>query len=1131
MTTSKDLQERRDRLSSSQRALLEKRIRRQALPTAGTPSLPPIPRRPTDVAVPASFAQQRIWFLEQLESGTATYNMPMALQIKGQLYIPALEQSLVEIVRRHEILRTTFVDVDGKPFQDVYADCSLPLPLLDLRMYPEAQRMAEAFQFMTREAQRTFDLKTGPLLRCHLLQIAGDEYIFLLTIHHIISDGWSSGIFHQELVTLYSAALAGKPSPLADLPLQYGDYACWQQEELQGQAFEQQLAYWKQQLEQRPDPLTLPLDYPRPAVQTFSGARCYFAFSVALTRALRSFCQQEGVTLFMATLAAFQGFLARYTGQYDMLIGTSIANRTRAELEGLIGFFSNTLALRTDLSGNPTVRELLMRTRKIALDAYANQEVPFERALSAPLHLPVMFILQNTPESALHVEHMSFEPMDLETDTAKLDLLLNLNDQAEMTGFFEYNADLFAGATVERMTQQFQAYLAHLIAHPEARLADVPIVSPAERQCMLVDWNQTSRVFSQGSTLQSLFEAQAAATPQALALEDGEEAISYADLNQRANQLAHMLRALGIGPESLVGLYFERSCAQLIGVLAILKAGGAYLPLDSASPGSWLISTLLDAQVSLVLTSVDLLPSLSTYPGKVFCPEELEGELAQQPVTNPGVPVAPDNLAYVIYTSGSTGKPKGVQVAHRSIVNHCAAIAQEYQLNPADRVVQFASLSFDAAAEELYPTWSRGATLVLRPADLAVHVEDWHDWLASRRISILNLPTAYWHHWMTGLAQQPGALPSCLRLVIVGGEQVLPEYYAQWRRFAGSQIQWSNTYGPTECTVTATLYTSAINAYEDHWHRGIVPIGQPLANLSTYVLDEQLQPVPINVIGELYIGGVGVARGYLHCPDLTAERFLPNPYAKKAGERFYRTGDMARYLPDGLLEYCGRRDGQVKIRGYRIELGEISTVLAQHSSVQECIVVAREDPPGEKHLVAYLTGTDIPDRSVLQQFLQGRLPAYMVPALFVTIPELPITTSGKIDVRALPVPDRERLQSQKEEIEPRNAVEEVLVGIWQEVLGRDQISVEDNFFEIGGHSLLATQLLSRVDRVFSVSLPLRILFEIPTIANLAAFLLQDEQESAQRLLTAQLFLQVAELSEEEIDALLQDVDNSTQRGV
>jgi amino acid adenylation domain-containing protein len=1129
MTTSENLQARRNRLSAEKRALLEKRLHGQIAPADETSA---IPRRQAGVTIPASFAQQRLWFLEQLEPATATSTIPTALRIRGKLNISALQQSLDEIMRRHEILRTTFGALDGKPVQHVHATWSVPLTLFDFRTSPEEQKSDQVLQFMKQEVQKAFDLERGPSWRCTLFHMAEDEYILLLVMHHLISDGWSTVIFTREFRALYQVALDGESSPLADLPLQYADFACWQQEELQGQVFEKQLTYWKQLLEPLPEPLALPLDYPRPAVQTFRGAKEHFILAREVSDALRQRCQQEGITLFMALLAALSGFLSRYSGQVDLTLGTSIANRTRPELENLIGFFSNTLALRVDLTGNPTVHEFFKRVRQIAMDAYANQEVPFEYAIYRQLRLPVMLILQNTPAPILDIEDLSFEIIPLDTHTAMFDLLVNINDQPELTGYFEYNADLFEHETVERMLRHFQVYLTDMIANPAKRLSDVQMLSPAEQQCLLVDWNRTAQPFSQAAMLHALFEAQAEATPTAVAVIDGEQRITYQELNHDANQLAHMLRGMGVGPEVIVGLYLKRSWRQMAGVLAILKAGGAYLPLDIASPGEWLVNTLHDAQTQLVLTTSDLRPTLSTYQGTVLCLDSSEASAARYPLTNPGVAVAPNDLAYVIYTSGSTGRPKGVQVEHRSVVNHCCAIAQQYHLTSADRVVQFASLSFDAAAEELYPTWSCGATLVLRPDDLAVRLDDWHAWLQTQQISVLDLPTAYWHHWVSGLAQQPDVvLPSCLRLVIIGGEQALPERYARWKQVAGPQIQWSNTYGPTETTVTAVLYIPSPGAEENHRLTEAVPIGQPLANLTAYVLDGQLQPVPINVVGELYIGGVGVARGYLNRPDLTAECFLPNPYAQNAGERFYRTGDMVRYLPNGQLEYFGRGDQQVKIRGYRIELGEISSVLAQHPNVQECAVVAREDQPGDKYLAAYLTGDHLPDRATLQHFLKERLPAYMIPAAYVALAELPLTTSGKINLRALPAPDQESFQSQRDLVAPRNAVEEALVAIWQEVLGREQIGVEDNFFEIGGHSLLATQLMARVDQVFSVTLPLRLLFETPTIAHLAALLLQDEQEADQRLLTAQLFLQVAELSEEEIDALLQSTENGTYEGV
>ena len=1080
---------------------------------------------------PLSFAQQRLWFLDQLEPGSTAYLIPGALRLHGALDARALEWSLQELVRRHESLRTTFAEREGQPIQVIWPDETFSLPIRDLRSLGQREREEETQRLIEQEVRQPCDLARGPLLRTMLIRLENEEHVLLLILHHIVFDAWSDEILRRELAALYGAALAGQSSPLPSLPIQYADFAIWQRQWLQGSILEAQLNYWKKQLQGAPAFLDLPTDYPRPVQQTFRGRSLTFSLPQALLQALERLGQQEGTTLFMTLLAAWQVLLSRYTGQEDIVVGIPVANRTQLEMENLIGFFVNTLALRTDLSGNPSFREVLRRVREVALEAYSHQDAPFEQVVEAvqpprdasrsPL-FQVMFSLENTTMASLDLPGLRVQAVDIEDQVAKFDLSLSLQSGSDsLSGVLEYNTDLFAEATIERMAQHFQIAIADIISNPEKRLADVLLLPPAEQHLLLVDWNSTRQPFPQKTTLHELFTTQAEATPTALAVIDGEQLLTYHELNQQANQLAHRLQQLGVGPETLVGLYLNRSCTQMVGVLAILKAGGAYLPLDVASPGIWLMATLQDAQVELVLTTTDLQANLEAYQGTVFCLDNQKAHLSSYPVTNPLVSATPANLAYVIYTSGSTGKPKGVQIEHRSIVNHCWAIMRHYHLSAVDRVAQFASLSFDAAAEELYPTWASGATLVLRPHDLATTIEEWHAWITEMRISVLDLPTAYWHYWVTGLNTSI-SLPSCLRLVIVGGERALPERYAQWQRVAGPQVQWSNTYGPTESTVTAVLTAPLTGTKEEHWRGGRVPIGRPLANLSAYVLDGQLEPVPVNVVGELYLGGMGVARGYMQCPDLTAERFLPDPYAQRVGERLYRTGDLARYRPDGILEYCGRSDQQVKIRGYRIELGEISAVLAQHPAVQGCVVVVREDSPGENYLVAYVAGSQIPARSVLRHFLQGRLPAYMVPAIFVVLPELPLTISGKIDVRALPAPDRENLERQRELVAPRNAVEEVLVRIWQELLGQTSISVEDNFFEMGGHSLLAIQLMARIDQVFSLVLPLRVLFETPTIANLAAFLLQAEQEYEQRLLTAHLFLKVEELSEEEIDALLRD---------
>lgn len=1123
MAAINDLAQRRTALSESKQALIEMRLKRKGQTDQRSTSLP---KRPADAVVPASFVQQRLWFLDQLEPDSATLNIPIALRIHGNLRVSIMEQSLSEIVRRHETLRTTFPEIDGKPIQRIHDPWPVSLPVIDLRTYSEQEREQEAYHRATQEAQLAFDLASEPLLRGRVFQLAENEYLLVIILHHIITDGWSMGIFAQELIEHYQAYLTGKPLSLPPLPVQYADYVYWQQQALQGKELEQQLDYWRKQLADLPEPLELPTDRPRPAVQTFRGATYHFTLPRELAERLRAVSQQMGTTLFMTVLAAFQALLARYTGQEDMLIGTSIANRTRPELEQIIGFFANTLVLRTSLTGNPTFRELCMRVKDVALEAYAHQEVPFEQAVGRIPPMRVMFVLQNAPQAAVSIEGLTFEPIVLETGGSKFDLLFNLEDREDMACSFEYNADLFDVTTIERTQQHLQQFLTEALAHPDRRLSDIQFLSPTELQYLLVEWNETHDSLPL-TTLHHQFELQAERTPQALAIDDGERTCTYKSLHQQANQLAYYLRSLGVGADILVGLYLDRSLEQMLAVLGILKAGGAYVPLDSAFSGERFHWILQDAQVGIVITTSAFRQQLSEYNGVIVYLDELQSQLTGQPITTPRVETLPEHLAYVIYTSGSTGRPKGVQVTHRSVVNHALSIAKHYHLQSSDRVLQFASLSFDTAAEEIYPTWFSGATLVLRPPELPTSTAQWHQWLEQMHISVMEMPTAYWHQWTMNLAQETQAFPSHIRLVLVGGEQVLPDCYRQWLHHVGMQVQWSNTYGPTETTVTSLIYDAVSEDNTDT--NAKAPIGRPISNTQAYVFDAYLRPVPVGVVGELYLGGTGLARGYQQRPDLTAERFLPHPYAAQPGERLYRTGDLVRYLPDGNLEFLGRSDTQVKVRGYRIELAEITSVLYQHPAIQECVVVVREDQPGDKRLIAYIvtrdTGNSQPlDLHTIRAFLKERLPEYMLPNAFVTLSSLPTTTSGKINVRALPAPDTQGPLSPQEIVSPRNPVEEVLVDVWASVLNLPEVSIDDNFFDIGGHSLLATQLVARVQQIFTLDIPLRRLFEAPTVARFASVLLQDNDEAERILTTAQLLLSVAELSEEEVELMLLNND-------
>ncbi|HEY0604516.1 MAG TPA: amino acid adenylation domain-containing protein [Herpetosiphonaceae bacterium] len=912
-----------------------------------------------------SFAQQRLWFLDQLAPGMTAYNLPSAVRLRGRLDLPALHQSLAEIIRRHEAIRTTFATVDGQLVQVVAPESEQPadalLPLVDLRALPAPERDAEVRRLALEEARRPFDLAHGPLLRAGLLRVNDDEHVLLLTMHHIISDGWSLGVLVRELVALYSAFASGQESPLAPLPIQYADYAMWQREWLDGEVLEAQLEYWRQQL----DPagagtptLDLPTDWPRPAVQSFRGARCSFTIDRSLTDALNRVSRREGATLFMTLLAAFNVLLARYTHQPEIVVGTPIANRTQDDLEGLIGFFANTLALRTDLSANPSFRELLGRVRETALGAYAHQELPFEllveelqpqRDLSRNPLFQAMFVLQNAPTGALEAPGLVLEPLVLERDIALFDISLVMEETpAGLRGVFEYATDLFEATTIERMIGQLQQLLAQIAADAEQRIWSLPLVTAAEQQTIDA-WNATSAGFSADRCVHELFAEQAKRTPDAIAVVADNQSYTYADLDRRANWLAHYLHTLGVGPEIRVGVCMERSLDLIVALLGVLKAGGGYVPIDPGYPQERTQFILEDAAIAVVLMQSQLQDSLPALAIPVVC---VDRDWAQHPDTPPEVAVDPDNLAYIIYTSGSLGQPKGVLVTHRSLVNYTEAAHDLYGITSEDRVLQFASISFDASAEEIYPCLTRGGALVLRTDEMlatpAAFLRACDDW----KISVLSLPTAYWHQIAAQL--DPAVeLPATLRLLIIGGERALPERLAQWQEHAGDHVRVMNTYGPTEATIVATSATVAGPEHVAIKGRE-VPIGRPLPNVQAHILDALLQPVPIGVAGELYIGGVGVARGYLNRPDLTATQFIPDPFSATPGSRLYRTGDLVRARADGEIEFVGRVDHQVKVRGFRIELGEIEAVLAEHEAVREAIVVARDDAPGDTRLVAYV---------------------------------------------------------------------------------------------------------------------------------------------------------------------------------
>ena len=909
-----------------------------------------------------SYAQERLWFLDQLIADSSVYNVHNVARIKNRLNTRALEQTLNEIVRRHESLRTTFATVDGQPFQVISPTASLELPIVDLRDLPQEGRYDEALRAAAVEAKRPFDLSSGPLFRATLIRLADDDHILLLVMHHIVSDGWSVGVFTREMSTLYQAFSTGKPSPLPELPIQYADFAVWQREWLQGEVLDTQLSYWKQQLEGAPPVLELPTDYPRPAIETFRGGKISTEIPKSLTEALKAMSRREGATLFMTLMAGFQTLLYRYTGQEDVVVGSPIANRNRTEIEGLIGFFVNELVLRADLSGNPSFRELLSRVREAALGAYAHQDLPFEklvkelqpqRDISRNPLFQVALVNQNAPSERLDLPGLKVTPVEVDTDTAKFDLSLHLWEEADgLKGRWEYGADLFDAATIVRMAGHYNNLLEAVVRDPDQRLSELPILSAQESHQMLVEWNDTEVEYPTDRCIHELFEDQVQRTPDAISVVFEDQQLTYRELNRRANQLAHHLRALGVGPDKPVGICIERSLEMVVGILGTLKAGGAYVPLDPEYPKDRLTFMLDDSRTPVLLTLSTLLDSLPQRENLTVLLDSDKDAIAREDEQNTITGVGSDNLAYVIYTSGSTGVPKGVAVSHSNVVRLFAAAREHFDFAPGETWSLFHSYSFDFSVWELWGSLLHGGRLVVVPVLTAKSPEEFHRLISRERISILNqTPSAY---------RQLGSLEDrndreekwTLSFVILGGEELDLSRFVQ---LSHSGAQWHtryvNMYGITETTVHVTYCD--VTDIRVSGVRGSV-IGTALRDLRTYILDPELNPAPIGVAGELYIAGAGLARGYLNRPDITAERFVPNPFSDVPGTRLYKTGDLARFLRDGNIDFLGRIDRQVKIRGYRIELGEVEAVLEQHPDVQQAVAMVREDIPDEKRLVAYV---------------------------------------------------------------------------------------------------------------------------------------------------------------------------------
>jgi|AGSF01.1.fsa_nt_gi non-ribosomal peptide synthase domain TIGR01720/amino acid adenylation domain len=1029
-----------------------------------------------DGDLPLSFAQQRIWFLHQMDSQNPAYNESPTIRLTGSLNIEVLEQSLNAIIERHEILRTTFPMIDGKPIQKILPSLQINLLVVNLQDLPSNQ----IEEIIAQELQKPFDLTQAPLVRFTLLDLGQESYILVPVIHHIIIDGWSKGIFFKELSYFYQSFLSKTPVNLPQLPIQYADFAVWQRQWLQGEILENQLNYWQKQLADAPPLLELPTDQPRPSIPTFQGHTLNFQIDPDLTDKLKTLSQRSGVTLFMTLLATFTTLLFRYSHQEDILIGTPVANRNRQEIEPLMGFFVNTLVMRNSLQGNPTFWELLQQVRQSVLGAYANQDVPFEkvvdvlqieRSLSYNPLFQVMFALQNAPLGDLNLPGLKATSLAVENVRVKFDLSLVLEETETekgtyLEGFWEYSSDLFTAERITRLVGHFQTLLKGIVTNPQQQVGELPLLMEAEKQQLLVDWNQTESPYPKNKCIHQLFEEQVTKNPDAIAIIYEQESLSYQQLNQKANQLAHYLQSLGVKPDELVGICVERSPLFIIGILGILKAGAAYLPLDSNYPLERLIYMLQDSGLSVLLTQENVANNISFTAIQTIKLDHDWPIISQQDTVNPISDVKPENLAYIIYTSGSTGKPKGVLIAHKGVCNLITQERQLFDIKPQSRILQFASFSFDASVSEIFMALLSGASLVMGNSDSLLPGENLLNLLKKQKITLTTLPPS------ALTVMPPEKLPH-LQTLIIGGEASSAELLSKWCQ----NYNLFNGYGPTESTVCTTF--ALIQSPEQKPF-----IGKPIGNLQVYILDPNLNPVPIGVNGELYIGGEGLAKGYLHQPTLTQSKFIANPFGNDSNSRLYKTGDIVRYSSDGNIEFINRIDNQVKIRGFRIELGEIEAVLTQHPQVRKGIVIVREDELGTKRLYAYI----IPETTELTSgelrlFLQNKLPHYMLPAFLIFLEAFPLTTNGKIDRRALPEPEI-KLDNTTNKVIPSTEIEKTLADIWQTVLGLKQVSINDNFFELGGDSILAIQIIAKANQAGLQITPNQ-LFSHQTISQLA----------------------------------------------
>ena len=1092
-----------------------------------------LPQPRTTNTFPLSFAQQRLWFLDKLQPGSPMYNIPSVLRLRGTLNIQALERSFNEVIRRHEVLRTTFDEQNGQPVQVIAPELNLPVNIVDLTATPADQRDEELNRRAVEESFVPFNLAQGPMLRVTLLKFAQDDYGLLVTMHHIVSDNWSTAVFVHEIMELYRAFVNNQTPHLPPLNVQYADFAVWQRKWLKGKTLENQLTYWREQLRGIPPIIELPLDKPRPAFQTYHGDFKLFRIPDTTAERLRKLSREQDVTLFMTLLAAYFVLLHRYSAQDDICVGSPIANRNRKETESLIGFFVNTLVLRGNLAGNPTFTELLQRVKESTLGAFAHQDLPFEmlveelqpeRDMSHSPLFQVMFVMNNVPVEKLQLPGLELSVVEIENKTAKFDLILNVTEDGDrLSCKLEYNTDLFLDETMDRFISHYLTLLEQVVDQPQAKIGELRLLTDEERQLVTDVWSKPSARYDDARTVVQLFEQQAEQTPEAIALRVAQETVTFKELNLRANRLAHLLIDKGLTRGQIVGVNADRSAEMIVAFLAVLKAGGVYLPLDPDYPLDRLEYMLNDSRAAFLLTKSSL-QDKAPQSNAVKILLDDQAAFAEQPAVNPGLDLKGEDTAYVIYTSGSTGQPKGVAVSHSAIANHCLDMAEYYALTPEDNVLQFAALNFDASIEQILPPLISGATVCMRDNEIW-NSQQFAQKIIDFRLTVINPPTAYWAQVIRDYVRHPEWLDGhAVRLVIVGGDVFHPELIEQWQKSPFKNTRLLNAYGPTETVITATTFDVRPNLAGS-----TVPIGRPRANREVYVVDKYDHPAPIGVPGELLIGGSALAQGYLHRPELTAERFVNNPISGKSG-RVYRTGDRVRFLPDGNLEFLGRVDDQVKIRGFRIELGEIEHAIASLPGIKHAAVRVFDAENRDKILVAYYQPEENTERQPadIKEQLRQSLPEYMIPAMLVPLEKMPIGPGGKINRRALPKPDLSKAQVSAKYVAPRTESEEKLVRIVREILNVERVGVFDNFFELGGHSMMATQVVSRIQEEFGVSVPLRALFEHPTVDGIAQVIaeLQLEEKPDEEL--DDLLAELEGLSEEEVEKLLQEESSDSE---